>query len=144
MGKTTPTYQNLFGTDAFYTVDPARSVLSPAAYFVELMRLKEQNITISSPGLGALKSRRPDLWKITLDAKNTNTEISKLEIINTVLKNALNVTDNDLAKINYPFNLPYNQPLSEIRYYLFQNISSLPKLWKDFSPSNTSNSRRKF
>ena len=45
-GQIVPTYQELFGSAEYYTVDSERSVLSPAAYFVDLMKLVGNNIQV--------------------------------------------------------------------------------------------------
>jgi hypothetical protein len=134
MADTTPDYQKLFKSDSFHTVDPARSVLSPAAYFVDLMRLCENNIMVGEKD-STLQSRRPDLWNITLDKINTDTPVSKLEIVNTVLKKALGSDSKGLELKEYPFNLPHNQSLAEIRRYLSQNKTGLPEMWRDLIPS---------
>jgi len=129
--ETTPTYKNLFGSDSYYTVDPARSVLSPAAYFVELMKLVDENIMGST-----LEERRPDLKTIVLDKKNTDDETSKLEIVNKVLKTKLGSHADNLSSANYPFNLPYDQYLEEIRLYLAQNNTSLAKISQNLALPN--------
>lgn len=53
-----PSYEQLFGELGFWEGDEARSVHSPAAYLVDLLRL----------------ARRPDLGKIPLDAEHTFTD----------------------------------------------------------------------
>ena len=67
VSATIPTYQTLFGSEAYYTVAPSRSILSPAAYFVDLMNLVQQNIPPGGSDSHSLQSRRPGLWDITLD-----------------------------------------------------------------------------
>lgn len=134
-----PTYRKLFGDTDYYSVDPARSVLSPAAYFVELMELVENQITLdtSIEGVKTLKERRPDLWdKITLDDKNTETEISKLDRVIDVLESYLNknqVSFSGLSNVHYPFDLPYDKHLAAIRAYLKQNKLTLGHIWKNIA-----------
>ena len=116
-------YQSLFAkTEATGPVDHDSSILSPAAYFVDLMRLIKTTVKNVPSGL-SLEERRPDLLEIELDAKNTTTEVPYLEIVNDILaKNLKADTGEDklqqLATSIYPFNLPYNAPLERIRIYL--------------------------
>ncbi|MEP3124323.1 MAG: neuraminidase-like domain-containing protein, partial [Nisaea sp.] len=129
-----PTYQQQFGSGSYYTVPLGRSVLSPAAYFVDLMKLTEEKI---KPKVGSdrkLENRRPDLWSIILDEKNTYSEVPKLEIVNTVLRTVTSASDTQLMEATYPFSLPYNHSLSEIRRYLAENNTSLQVIWKDLIP----------
>ncbi len=130
VGKSTfPTYDSLFNSESYYTVEPSRSVLSPAAYFVDLMYTQNKQIQVDEDiSTTSLQARRPDLWDITLDAKNTDTLVPKLEIVNKLLQNKLE--GNNLSRTIFPFNLPYNQPLAEIRKYLAQNKTSLQQLWQ--------------
>ena len=129
-----PSYQELFGDLDFCDCPDCRSIFSPAAYFVDLMRLQDHYIT-GTKELHQLKTRRPDLWTTELSCDNTNTQVSKLEIVNKVLINAWKNLDNTasyekLATTDYPFNLPFNLPLTQIRQYLRQNKQTLPQLWQ--------------
>ncbi|GIH92343.1 hypothetical protein Psi01_29730 [Planobispora siamensis] len=76
-----PSYEQLFGDLDFRDEDDARSVYSPAAYFVDLLELLEGAL-----GRPSLLERRPDLKKIVLDAQNTFTETPYLDIVNEVLE----------------------------------------------------------
>lgn len=140
-GHTSPTYEQLFRSDAYYMVPPSRSVLSPAAYFVALMKLEEQNISgVEKTDPNSLQSRRPDLWsKVVLDEEDTDTLTPKLLIANKVLTAYLGDDGSDLAAKQYPFNLPYNQSLTEISRYLSQGKTSLPKIWENLIPSQNIN-----
>ena len=69
------------------------SVLSPAAYFVDLMRFVDKHITDMTEVLDKiedhpmrLSSRRPDLWELALTCENSTQEISYLEVINGVME----------------------------------------------------------
>ena len=77
-----PSYQDLFGSLDFCTCEECRSIFSPAAYFVDIMRLQDNYITGTTY---SLKSRRPDLWERVLSCENTNTLVSKLKIVDEVL-----------------------------------------------------------
>ncbi|MGB7441686.1 MAG: Tc toxin subunit A [Coleofasciculaceae cyanobacterium] len=71
-----PGYNRLFDSLDYIECDPCRSVLSPAAYFVDLMRFVEENITDNNiPEVCQLNQRRPDLFELKLDCDNTNTLI---------------------------------------------------------------------
>lgn len=126
-----PTYQNLFGSDSYYTVPDHRSVLSPAAYLVDLFKLVETNITVGTGGTD-LKTRRPDIYSLPLDKINTDNELSKLEIVIQILQNQLG-KNIDLSTATYPFNLPYDSNLQEVRQYLAQNNTSLRDIWKNLN-----------
>lgn len=80
MGGSSLEYGRLFGELRVPDgTDEARSVCSPAAYFVELLGLLEG--TFDQP---ALLERRPDLKQIVLDTENTFTETAYLDIVNEV------------------------------------------------------------
>lgn len=129
-----PSYEGQFGVVNATEVDPDRSVLSPAAYLADLVWLADQHIH-QKPGDHAasisLDERRPDIKNITLNSANTNTMISKLNIVNDVLMQQLGADfcAQDLVTQSFPFNLPYHQPLDQIRTYLKQHNTSLPQLW---------------
>lgn len=144
----TPTYPKLFQDSDYYSVDPARSVLSPAAYFVELMDLVDNQIIVdtNNPEAVTLKERRKDLWDIVLDYNNTYTETPKLNQVITLLEEYLtsnNVSFVGLSGVNYPFDLPFEKHLTAIRKYLKQSNLSLSELWTEIAydalPSNASN-----
>ena len=95
-------WESLFGNLDFCHCPHCRSVLSPAAYFVDLMYFVEKNcffhIPDGSAGFRAkeddplhLRNRRPDLWKLPLTCENTNTRMPYLDIINEVLENYIAV-----------------------------------------------------
>ncbi|HTH18010.1 MAG TPA: Tc toxin subunit A, partial [Magnetospirillum sp.] len=98
-----PSYNDLFGTLDYVSVPDCQSVLGPAAYFVDLMRLIEQQIIAPNTAIPAdwqLKTRRPDLFSIELTCPNTNTAIPKIDVINDALAARLRSTlgtDTDYA-----------------------------------------------
>ena len=153
-------YQSLFAeVDAAGPVDHDSSILSPAAYFVDLMRLIKAKITQGTQnkwdGLVdlKLKKRRPDLWEIGLDAENTTTEVPYLEIVNNVMRahlaevagmDAAGLTDEQrrrqrkrmarqlLATAEYPFDLPVHMPLLQIRTCLAHFGVKLTDIYQAF------------
>ncbi|CAM5320317.1 neuraminidase-like domain-containing protein [Streptomyces chartreusis] len=87
-----PGYRELFGEQAYCACSPCRSVLSPAAYFVDLMRFVERRIAsvafADQPDDHPLRLRvrRPDLWTLPLSCANTDELVPTLDIVNTVLE----------------------------------------------------------
>jgi len=83
-----PTYQALFGGLDFCTCEHCRSIYSPAAYLVDLWRLKQNTITVETGKKDAfsLENRRPDLEQVLLNCENTDTLIPKLDIVNRILE----------------------------------------------------------
>ena len=138
-----PSYQQLFGDINFCNCEQCRSIFSPAAYFVDLMRLQASYIQHQAPY--SIKSRRPDLWDLVLSCDNTNTLINKLDIVNKVLVQTLagksyqQLSAQDyaeqyqqLTQLKYPFNLPFHLPLTQIRAYLATQKTSLSTIWQTF------------
>jgi len=86
-------YADLFGSQDYCNCEHCQSILSPAAYFVDLMCFVEENVLnefFTGPKADHvlnLKVRRPDLWKLPLTCENTTTLIPYLEIINEILEN---------------------------------------------------------
>lgn len=81
-----PTLNQLFGNDDQCICASCLSVLSPAAYFVDLL----QFLDVPQPGsttkkLQVLLSKRPDLAHIQLTCDNTNTRIPYVDLVNEIL-----------------------------------------------------------
>ncbi|GII59256.1 hypothetical protein Pth03_76450 [Planotetraspora thailandica] len=109
-----PSYAQLFGELRFPEEDDARSVSSPAAYFVELLGLLEG--TFDRP---ALLARRPDLKDIVLDAQNTFNETAYLDIVNEVLERLVGDEPYErLREHTHPFGLPFALDDARLRKYL--------------------------
>ncbi|MBN1960365.1 MAG: hypothetical protein JW841_05425 [Deltaproteobacteria bacterium] len=92
--KEIPGFADFFGNQSYCNCKHCQSILSPAAYFVDLMCFVDDNITqkffASKPTHALnLKIRRPDLWTLELTCENTNKPIPYLTIINEVLENAV-------------------------------------------------------
>jgi len=134
-----PTYRELFGPITAGPCNDCESIFSPAAYFVDLMQLIDEYITTASgnsiPTALQLQARRPDLWNILLNCENTVKELPYLQLANGImastLKPYLNGTDpwEYAATHNFPFQLPYNKPLEEIRAYLAHFGLSLQEVY---------------
>lgn len=87
-----PELQALFGSLDFCDCTHCRSSLSPAAYLVDVLAfLKDAENTKAGqlPAWDQLKLRRPELEKIELSCKNTNTTLPYTDIVNEVLEYAV-------------------------------------------------------
>lgn len=109
--KQFPTMESLFGSMDFCECEHCRSVLSPAAYLVDLLQFvdaepgvwgnflaqwkaihgnqdyphKDKNGTPMKP-YDVLKERRPDLPHIALTCENTHTALPYIDIVNEILE----------------------------------------------------------
>lgn len=132
-------YQQLFGSLNYCECPECKSILGPAAYLTDLLRLIDKAITKSNPGIPpglSFNDRRPDIANIKLTCANTNNLVPYLQIVNEILEatleNSLALDDLffNLVTRLYPFNLPFNLPLAQIRTYLEQNDTSLSEIFK--------------
>lgn len=92
-GDAPPDLEHLLGSMDYCACEHCRSVLSPAAYLVELLRFLEQRPAIADEGggaavapFGALAARRPDLLHTLLDCANTNTPLPTIDLVNEILE----------------------------------------------------------
>jgi hypothetical protein len=123
-------FSDLFGPQDYCGCDHWRSIVSPSAYFVDLMYWIETHILEhafkDSPEHNIhLKNRRPDLWTLLLNEENTNNLVPYLTIVNEVLEAYLKTTIfggvwQNLAdpELKTSFVVPFNLPLEELRLYL--------------------------
>jgi hypothetical protein len=139
--KNIPGFADFFGNQDFCDCKHCRSILGPAAYFVDLMSFVDEKITkrffANQPNHHqSLKSRRPDLWTLELTCENTNKPIPYLVVINEILENAIatmagftgNFGDRSAVggvvyKDRLPVHVrsfaePFNLPFEELRTYL--------------------------
>ena len=139
-------FADLFGSQNFCGCEECMSILSPAAYFVDLMRFIDTNVSqqVFAPPNDRhplyLRERRKDLWELELTCENTHTLIPYLTIVNEVLerylKHILSQEDiyekfserSRLTKVS--FSLPFNLPLEELRIYLNHFNTSLYEIYK--------------
>lgn len=135
-------YEALFGSQNFCNCDHCRSILSPSAYFVDLMYFVDKHVS-KKAFLPAdanhplyLKRRRPDLWTVELNCENTNTLIPYLQIVNEVLEHYLESemgfadVYETLAAAQNSVSLPFNLYLEELRLYLGHLNLSLSGIYK--------------
>jgi hypothetical protein len=90
-----PTMESLFGSTDYCECEHCRSVLSPAAYFVDLLQFLDVDPLVWSnthagesrmTPYSALIERRPDLPHIALTCENTNTAMPYIDIVNEILE----------------------------------------------------------
>jgi Tc toxin complex TcA C-terminal TcB-binding domain/Neuraminidase-like domain/Salmonella virulence plasmid 28.1kDa A protein len=92
---TLPNLQTLFGSQDYCECRYCRSVYSPAAYFVDVMRfLGERGTQGSTINAGKnvreiLLERRPDLGEIELSCENTNTPLPYIDLVNEILEDTV-------------------------------------------------------
>lgn len=87
--KHVPDWETLFGSLSFCDCEHCRSVLSPAAYFVDLLEFLRNSGTNSAnqtPFGVLVTNRRPDLPYIKLTCENTNPPIPYVDMVNEVLE----------------------------------------------------------
>jgi hypothetical protein len=132
-------FDALFGTQNYCACQECMSILSPAAYFVDLMRFIDNNISKpvfldqTSPHPEHplyLKNRRSDLWNLQISCENTHSLIPYLNIVNEVLQSYLEsaapalggdifkTLSKDSQDTNISFSLPFNLPFEEIQTYI--------------------------
>src|SRR5262249_50932556 len=91
-----PSMASLFGNLDFCQCEDCRSVLSPAAYFVDLLDLLGKESAPNTAGNlpldvligknGGVKGRRPDLGALPLTCSNTNTAMPYIDLVNEILE----------------------------------------------------------
>jgi Tc toxin complex TcA C-terminal TcB-binding domain/Neuraminidase-like domain/Salmonella virulence plasmid 28.1kDa A protein len=86
-----PNLENLFGSLDLCDCEHCRSVLSPAAYLVDiLVFLKNRKSTIAGKSAkDILFQRRPDLGQIELTCENTNTPLPYVDLVNELLEDCV-------------------------------------------------------
>lgn len=135
----TPDYRALFDeAKACDHVEHDQSILSPGAYFVDLMRLINTKITSPIAQERTLLHRRPDLMNIALDAKSTNDEVPYLDIVNKIMSDRLATlsqsrSEQALNEAIYPFNLPCDTLLDRIRSYTAANGIALSSIYESLN-----------
>ncbi len=81
-----PTLETLFGSVDYCDCKHCRSVLSPAAYLVDLLLFADcPNPALANPQDVLLK-RRPDLAHVPLSCENTNTVLPYIDVVNETLE----------------------------------------------------------
>ena len=83
-------YAALLTDQPWCDCDDCQSVLSPAAYFVDLMHYVDRHVLAESFAAQPthplhLERRRPDLWNLPLSCANTKDTVPTLDIVNELL-----------------------------------------------------------
>jgi peptidoglycan hydrolase-like protein with peptidoglycan-binding domain len=83
-----PTLEQLFGSMDFCGCDHCRSVLSPAAYLVDLLQFidKDPPPAEKKNPQAVLFTRRPDIQHLPLTCENTNTALPYIDVVNETLE----------------------------------------------------------
>ena len=89
-----PTLEDLFGSMDYCPCDECRSILSPAAYLVDLLHFTDRPSPIDRPKPQAgfrnpqdvLFKRRPDLLYLALTCENTNVPLPYIDLVNETLE----------------------------------------------------------
>jgi hypothetical protein len=115
-----PGYAEMFGNLSYCDCSECESMLSPSAYFVDLMWFIQRKLKTAfahrAPDYPLrLSTRRPDLWDLELTCDNTNTLIPYLDIVNDVLER--HVADG-LA-------LPATQPMPVRREGVYRRLARI-------------------
>ena len=115
-----PTLQALFGSLDFCQCSDCRSVLSPAAYLVDLLQFLGQRVAdkvMYQTARDALFGRRPDLQYIALNCNNTNVRLPYIDVANEIFEGAI-------APPTPPVTVIDTTGTSEERRALPQNLSA--------------------
>ncbi len=81
------TLESLFGEMAYCACDHCRSILSPAAYLVDLLHFVDRiDLPANENPLSVLLSRRPDIEHLPLTCENTNTALPYIDVVNETLE----------------------------------------------------------
>jgi hypothetical protein len=104
-----PNWNDLFQTGDLCNCESCRSVLSPAAYFADLlMFLKDRNSKKPKPGGGfysvkdILFDRRPDLGFLELNCDNALVPLPYVDVVCEVLEDVVDATgENDLELVGF-------------------------------------------
>lgn len=76
-------YESMFGDNNLCDCAECQSVVSPAAYLVDLLNFLKKNNDFA---YGKLIERRPDLIEILLTCENTNTPLPYIDLVNELLE----------------------------------------------------------
>jgi hypothetical protein len=95
------TLENLFGSMDFCHCDECRSILSPAAYLVDLLQSLDKAAGGLENAQKVLLERRPDLQHLPLTCENTNTALPYIDIVNEMLEYYIANTAQPLSLKNY-------------------------------------------
>lgn len=78
--------EKLFGSMDFCACEECRSILSPAAYLVDLLFFTDHAADGMSNAQSVLLERRPDLQYLPLTCENTNTALPYVDLVNETME----------------------------------------------------------
>jgi hypothetical protein len=98
------TLEKLFGSMDYCACEQCRSILSPAAYLVDLLQyldIPDLPAGMNNPQ-AVLLERRPDIQHLPLSCENTNTALPYIDIVNETLEYFIANTKQPLTLGDYP------------------------------------------
>lgn len=150
-------YSDLFGALNGCDADDCQTVLSPAAYFVDLMRFVDEHFTPLLEGhvfgedqealstFISLQARRPDLWSLPLNCENTKELVPYLQIAVEVLEAYLPKVTSIFTSTSDPyqylageadsFGAPVSVPNQELQLYLEHFKSNSYEVFTTIAPA---------
>jgi hypothetical protein len=82
----TATLEQLFGSMDYCACEHCRSILSPAAYLVNLLQFLDRQTGAAKKPLDVLLERRPDIQYLLLTCENTNIPLPYIDLVNETLE----------------------------------------------------------
>ncbi|WP_060513084.1 Ig-like domain-containing protein [Pseudomonas sp. NBRC 111124] len=135
--STGPTFENQFRPTWGNNADPQAvdATVSPAAYLIDLLLFVEQHLETEADADRALtlRDRRPDVFKLMLDAQTMNQEVTQVEVVVQALQQLIETkrqqtpqdltrVEDKLLEVRYPPRLfPYEAYWQQIRTVLAHN-----------------------
>jgi hypothetical protein len=96
-----PTLEGLFGSIDFCACEHCRSILSPAAYLVDLLLFLDHPADGNENPQTVLLGRRPDIQYLPLTCENTNTALPYIDLVNETLEYFVANSTKPLSLTNY-------------------------------------------
>lgn len=131
-----PTLDELFGSMDYCACEECRSVLSPAAYLVELLQLIDmQSIPhdLNNP-LSELLLRRPDIQHIQLTCENTNLAQPYVDLVNEILE--YYIVNSNLTNLKGHDNTEFTRQIDLLAEPQFVNATAYNSLLTKVYPYN--------
>ncbi|MFZ5937757.1 Ig-like domain-containing protein [Pseudomonas sp. HS6-2] len=135
--STGPTFENQFRPTWGNNADPQAvgASVSPAAYLIDLLLFVEQHLEPEAVADRALtlRDRRPDVFRLMLDAQTMNQEVTQVEVVVQALQQLIETqrqqtpqdvtqVEDRLLEVRYPPRLfPYEAYWQQIRTVLAHN-----------------------